>query len=711
MKKPLLTISLLSCGRPESLWKCLDSLKLITAHVASEVLITDTGCSREVREKMASYADRILDFTWCNDFSAARNLGLREAKGEWFLFLDDDEWFVDAAPIVDFFQSEEYREYDSASYLVRNYLDKQGRRFEDGWVFRMKRIEQDVRFVSRIHEYLVPSRLPMKLLPAMVEHYGYAFDTQEERKQHSMRNIPPLLEMMKEESDNLQWPFQLVQEYMATEEYQKAIDICNRNIDLISGKTDHCESETQFLGFFYAAGATAYTRMEKDGISDGARSLAEKGLCNHDLSDLARARLYYILADQAVKAGNFKQCRENCDAYLGLYEKLKDDPEEQYRQGGMYIRDTFTTSIHDPICCMIIKCGAAGNTDDELLKYFGEISWEEAAVYTADKTIEDIFDIMSKRNYREEYTHILNVLCGNEQMCTSAMKEYEAWRKRQDVSPEQVHRIAELFQKADLPTYENLYLQITMADASEDTEKLAACYLELFSKFADLFHFSDEYFEIAERNELPLEELFETIPFEQWKDGIRVFCVDSSEGMIRKRLEYAGRHMHAESLRLRYFQMIADMTGIGRIDVNSQERKADHGSLRERFRALIDKIFALFGPYYTDLAFEGDMKLLPDECRGAIYLGMLLEYEEKCDLGGVKNLIEKCTNALPEIREVLLSYVREMAELFKKNETDRSDEMAYLAAKLKRKAKELEEAGNAEAASQIRDQLKALGMM
>ena len=43
---------------------------------------------------------RVVQFTWCDDFSKARNAGLEKARGQWFLYLDDDEWFIDTKEIT-----------------------------------------------------------------------------------------------------------------------------------------------------------------------------------------------------------------------------------------------------------------------------------------------------------------------------------------------------------------------------------------------------------------------------------------------------------------------------------------------------------------------------------------------------------------------------------------------------------------------------------
>ena len=88
----LLSISMLISGR-EEMRKSLDSLLYFKNAFPTEIILVDTGCSPEQRTLAEKYADKIIDFTWCNDFAAARNAGLREAHGEWFMYLDDDEWF------------------------------------------------------------------------------------------------------------------------------------------------------------------------------------------------------------------------------------------------------------------------------------------------------------------------------------------------------------------------------------------------------------------------------------------------------------------------------------------------------------------------------------------------------------------------------------------------------------------------------------------
>lgn len=106
-KPLLLTISLLVSNRIDTIRKCMDSIKPILDSIPSELIVVDTGSTDGSIDIVREYTDNIVSFDWCDDFAAARNAGLEHAKGEWFLYLDDDEWFEDVTTIIDFFQSED----------------------------------------------------------------------------------------------------------------------------------------------------------------------------------------------------------------------------------------------------------------------------------------------------------------------------------------------------------------------------------------------------------------------------------------------------------------------------------------------------------------------------------------------------------------------------------------------------------------------------
>jgi glycosyltransferase involved in cell wall biosynthesis len=74
-----------------TLKKCLDSLK----DVMDEIIIVDTGSTDRTKELAYSYTDKVYDFTWCDDFSAARNYAFSKAGEDYIYSADADEFLDD----------------------------------------------------------------------------------------------------------------------------------------------------------------------------------------------------------------------------------------------------------------------------------------------------------------------------------------------------------------------------------------------------------------------------------------------------------------------------------------------------------------------------------------------------------------------------------------------------------------------------------------
>ena len=221
----LLSISMLISGRDE-MEKSLNSLLYFKNAFPTEIILVDTGCNEKQRALAEQYADKIINFTWCNDFGAARNAGLKEAQGEWFMYLDDDEWFDDPQEIIKFFITGEYQKYNSASYIVRNYMDPNGNNYIDSYPSRMVKLNSSIHFVGRIHEFLAPFCEPRKEFNDFVHHYGYVYKNEQEHVKHVWRNIEPLLVIRKEYPGDPRWIMQLDQEYFSACDYEKVITTC-----------------------------------------------------------------------------------------------------------------------------------------------------------------------------------------------------------------------------------------------------------------------------------------------------------------------------------------------------------------------------------------------------------------------------------------------------------------------------------------------------
>jgi len=71
-----------------NLGECLSKV----ASFVDEIIIVDTGSTDDTKGIAAYFTDKIFEFTWCDDFAAARNFSLSQAHNDWVLVLDADEY-------------------------------------------------------------------------------------------------------------------------------------------------------------------------------------------------------------------------------------------------------------------------------------------------------------------------------------------------------------------------------------------------------------------------------------------------------------------------------------------------------------------------------------------------------------------------------------------------------------------------------------------
>ena len=315
-KQVILTISILISRDPETVRKCLDSVKPILNAVNSELILTDTGCGEEVRGIIEEYTNHIIDFKWCDDFAKARNIGLEQAKGNWFLFLDDDEWFEDTSEIIKFFDSGEYENYGLAVYWVRNYTNWAGIEYKETAAGRMIKLEKDIRFRYAIHECF--NRIPgkTKVLNTFAHHYGYVYKTEEEKKEHSRRNIRVLLKEHGKEPGNLKHIIQLIQEYNAIEDYKKSIEITEKGMSYTSSEIT---SHELYQSSFYANIVNCYFWQQN---FEKVIEIGNKYLAFKNVDSLAKAAICYRIVIAYYKKQEYKSVLKFAELYWNIYKNL-----------------------------------------------------------------------------------------------------------------------------------------------------------------------------------------------------------------------------------------------------------------------------------------------------------------------------------------------------------------------------------------------------
>lgn len=82
-----ITLCMIVKNEEDVIGRCLDSVK----DIADEIIVVDTGSTDNTKEIVKTFTDKIFDFQWIDDFSAARNYSFSMAKMDFILWLDADD--------------------------------------------------------------------------------------------------------------------------------------------------------------------------------------------------------------------------------------------------------------------------------------------------------------------------------------------------------------------------------------------------------------------------------------------------------------------------------------------------------------------------------------------------------------------------------------------------------------------------------------------
>lgn len=363
-----LTISILLSDRLSTIEKCLESLVPLLQQVPSELILTITGKDPKVRELAEQYTEHIIDYTWIDNFSDARNVGLKAARGEWFLFLDDDEWFDDVMPIVDFFTSGEEKKYKSATYRVRNYGDWEGKSYYESHSARLVRKTDELSFVGAVHEHFNKLNAPMKELTVFVHHYGYIQKKRGVGTQKVSRNLPLLLQMIEKEPNNQGIIVQIVQEYANTQDLEQVEFYCKQGL-LLPVRYHNPEHD----GYLYTI--LAKMRYTRHGVKEGI-VVAQEAIKCAVLNEASKMQLWGVLVNFYIIAREYQKTTDALEQYLKLYhffEQNLDIKQEQTR--GLVFVDEIMR-LKGELCYQGVLAALSLENEEKISQYLQEFPWD-----------------------------------------------------------------------------------------------------------------------------------------------------------------------------------------------------------------------------------------------------------------------------------------------------------------------------------------------
>jgi len=210
MKK--IALAMITKNEAEKLRRCLESAK----NYVDEIVVVDTGSEDNSVDVAKEFTDKVYDFQWIDDFSAARNAAVEKVESDYVLVLDSDEWIeeMDLENIQNMIENNVLGEI-----LIKNILDPDKNGVEKIAESRIVRFfPKTERYIGKIHEQ-VNSKLKTVELPIVVLHDGY----QNRSEVKINRNMKLLKNELKRDKLNPYYNYQIGKEYKVLNDYENAV--------------------------------------------------------------------------------------------------------------------------------------------------------------------------------------------------------------------------------------------------------------------------------------------------------------------------------------------------------------------------------------------------------------------------------------------------------------------------------------------------------
>ena len=679
MQEPnvLLSISLLVSGRKETK-QCLDSIRPILEQIPSELILVDTGCDPQTRTLIEEYTNKIYDFEWCKDFAKARNVGLNASTGLWFMFMDDDEWFEDPSEIVAFFMSKEYLKYNTATYVVRSYINPEGTTYSDANCARMIRKYEDTQFEGKIHEYLIPWRADTKRLSCYVHHYGYVYKNEQEKWKHSIRNIEPLEEIVQRTPGDIRWAAQLVQEYSNIEEFEKVIEVGEQAVrdyyeygEMNYGHDVHLGS---LFGFIYlACEALKQFEKEEEWINKGL-SVKNISIPNKAFAYLAGVRMGYHAKDYGKSYSYFTK-------YLPLYEKYGKDAILIQQGADLIVEEVFADRMSFPVFEMGGIAALYTQHFAAAKKAFSMIDWNDPRMRKQQEVEQQVVNILSAMEYRQASVDILQMFVekpfGMDEMYPVFLQQEIKYKQAGDLDG--LNRLRIMVSHLE---YDHRYILCTRILIANTREQIEHLFEQLFLLYGDeILDIKDEVWDVAEKNAIELEPYFLRIDYNHWKRQIEQWYREITDiNQVKKWEERTRKWMkNSEDIHYDVFFLLCLELRLRLVRQCSFSIKEVEDLMAE----YCERTLIYYHNLYQEYLFEKMPILLPLDVQFALHLSKLVEARRNGTDNDVLTVIATLKDFYTPMNDMLSYYTN----LYQEEVHDRNDEMRQLAVQLKKYAK------------------------
>lgn len=207
----MLSVCIITKNERANLIKCLEALSKYPV----EIVVVDTGSSDDSIEIARKYTENVSVFEWCNDFAAAKNYAVSQAKNDYILSIDTDECVTKLD--CDKIEAKLKANRISVGRILVNspYYEN------DEMLVSSERISRafdrrHFHYVGRIHEQITlksGDNHSVTDVPCAVDHSGYLLSDDEKIKKAD-RNIAILLKELEANPDDVYYLYQLGKGYI-----------------------------------------------------------------------------------------------------------------------------------------------------------------------------------------------------------------------------------------------------------------------------------------------------------------------------------------------------------------------------------------------------------------------------------------------------------------------------------------------------------------
>lgn len=302
-----------------------------------EIVVTDTGSTDRTKEIARKYADKVLDFDWIDDFSAARNFCTQNASNNWILSLDCDEYVTSIDIKTVRILMQKYPKYTGVIRLKNLVIDKDGSETYG--------VDDVTRFYNRnyyvydypIHEQVCAINMSKReemlscfLLPMEVIHHGYAL-SKEEMEVKQQRNLDLLYKNLEDNPNDPYTLFQIGQSEFIRGNLEKAVEYYEQAI------AQDPSPDYMYVQMLIISLAKAYVQVDRqpealafmDRYADRcktAKFVFTYAAVHLDNNQPLKALLYYIktttLPDANTLGVNLLDCYESI---IALYRDMGNE--------------------------------------------------------------------------------------------------------------------------------------------------------------------------------------------------------------------------------------------------------------------------------------------------------------------------------------------------------------------------------------------------